>query len=300
MTKRAKTLSALLTALSVITLSACSSEEPVNIDSALTQDKTDAEAAVSTQESVVTTSEKIEETDENIPEETQPPLPEIPPDKRIPYEGAELDLSDAIEVNDDDAVYDFSYIRYSSDLYMDTNNYDLKDFPDTSLQNVEYIKVEKGQDISNGLKVKSAELILSSNIDYINRKTSEIALSSIELEGSVTWEGLLWFNGDDEPLFGDIVLFAPDPSKNSEIPIGIESVASLQHYGNDDFAFLMDSKSLSCGSIKNMNADIESALRESGCIRIRATFTNICLSCSTRASGYNHSHATISDVEILQ
>ena len=301
MTKRAKTLSALLTALSVMTLSACSSEEPVNIDPAITQDKTETEAAVSTQEPVVTTSEKIDETVENISEETQPPQTTIPTDKRIPYDGIELDISDAVEVNESgDAIFDFSYLRYSSDFYVDSNNHDMSNFTVPPLEDIEYIKVEKGQEISGGLKVKSAKMWLASYPDYISGKNSEIASSDIDLEGSVTWEGLLWFYGDDEPIIGDLVLFAPDPSKNSEIPIGIESKASMSFYSNDDFRFVMDSNSFFIDSIKEMDADVESALRENGCIRIRATFTNICLSCSTRASGYNHSHADMSDVEILK
>lgn len=299
MTKQAKTLSALLTALSIITLSACSSEEPGSIDPPITQAHTETEASVSTQEPVVTTSEKIDETDENISEETQPPQTTIPPDKRIPYEGIELDISDAAEVNEyGEAIYDFSYLRYSSNFYVDSNDHDMSNFTVPPLENIEYIKVEKGQEISGGLKVASAQLWLSSNPDF--NGNSEIVFSSIELEGSTAWEGLLWFYGDDEPIVGDTVFFAADPSKNSEIPIGIEAEAGMSFYSNDDFRFVMDSNDFSVASIKDLSADVESALRENGCIRIRATFTNICLSCSTRASGYNHSHADMSDVEILK
>lgn len=301
MTKRAKTLSALLTALSVITLSACSSEESVNIDLAMTTTEANtnnAETAAITYETTAAP-EDIDDPDEHIPADTQPSLPEIPPDKRIPYEGIELDISDAVEVNEyGDAIYDFSYLRYSSDFYVDSNDHDMSNFTVPPLENIEYIKVEKGQEISGGLKVASAQLWLSSNPDFSGN--SEIVSSSIELEGSATWEGLLWFYGDDEPIVGDTVFFAADPSKNSEIPIGIEAEAGMSFYSNDNFRFVMDSNDFSIASIKDLSADIQSALRETGCIRIRATFTNICLSCSTRASGYNHSHAAITDVEILQ
>lgn len=301
MTKRAKALSALLTALSIITLSACNSKESVNIDLAMTTTEANtnnAETATITYETTAAP-EDIDDPDEYIPADTQPSLPEIPPDKRIPYEDIELDISDAVEVNEyGDAIYDFSYLRYSSDFYVDSNDHDMSNFTVPPLENIEYIKVEKGQEISGGLKVASAQLWLSSNPDF--RGISEIVYSSIELEGNATWEGFLWFYGDDEPIVWDSVLFAADPSKNSEIPIGIESGASLLSYSNDDFAFIMDSNFFFVGSIKDMSADIENVLRESNCVRVRATLTNINLACSSRASGYNHSNATITDVEILQ
>lgn len=302
--KTYKTLLTLLTALSVTALSSCSTEEPIDIDLTFTKteaESTPAETTDSTYENTVTTSEQ---TEDFIPAETQPPQQTIPPDKRIPYEGLELSLSDAVEINEaNDAFYDFSYIRYGSNFYMDSKDFDLNDFSIPSLQNIEYIKVEKGQEISNGLKVTSAQLCLSSYPTYPNY-SSDIALSTIELEGSVTWEGFLWFYGDDEPIIGNAVLFAADPTKNDKIPIGIESGSESSSgplsYSNDDFAFIMDSNSFFVGSIKDMNAEVETVLRENNCVRVRATLTNINLSCSSRASGYNHSHATITDVEILQ
>lgn len=296
-TKTRKTLSALLTAFSVIALSSCSTEEPIDIDLTFTKteaETTPAETADSIYENTVTTSE---ETEALIPAETQPPQQTIPPDKRIPYEGLELSLSDAVEVNEyGDASYDFSYIRYGTNFYMDSNDFDLNDFSIPSLKNTEYIKVEKGQEISKGLKVTNAELWLGNN----SSGYSEIARSDIELEGSVTWEGFLWFYGDEEPIIGDAVLFAADPTKNDKIPIGIESGSGPLSYSNDDFAFIMDSNFFFVGSIKDMNADLENALRESNCVRVRATLTNMRLACLSRASGYNHSSATITDVEILQ
>lgn len=299
MSKKAKLPLAILMS-AVVFLSSCSTEEPEKpIDIDLTFTKTEAETSPTettdgTYEPAVTSSEQ---TEAFVPAETQPPQQTIPPDKRIPYEGLELLLSDAVEINDiNDALYDFSYIRYGTSFYMDSNDYNLNDFSIPSLQNIEYIKVEKGQEISNGLKVTSAEMCLSGG----NYGYSEVVSSDIILEGSVTWEGFLWFYGDDEPIVWDSVLFAADPTKNNEIPIGIESAPGILSYSNDHFAFVMDSNFFFVGSIKDMSADIENVLRESNCVRVRATLTNINLVCNSRASGYNHSNATITDVEILQ
>ena len=273
----------------VVFLSSCSTDEPID----LTFTETNlTEPAETIYEPTVTTSE---ETEAFVPAETQPPQQTTPPDKRIPYEGLEISLSDAVEINDiNDALYDFSYIRYGTSFYMDSNDHDLNDFPAHPLEDIEYIKVEKGQEISNGLKVTSAEMCLSDG-NY-----SEVVSSDIVLEGSVTWEGFLWFYGDDEPIVWDSVLFAADPTKNNEIPIGIESAPGVLSYSNDHFAFVMDSNFFFVGSIKDMSADIENVLRENNCVRVRATLTNINLACLSRASGYNHSNATITDVEILK
>ena len=218
-------------------------------------------------------------------------------------DGAEVKLTEATsQLNDYILHFDFAYMRYAQPVYSDTvanpDLYDFDNFAFTVDENAEvdtaYFKVVKGQTLDNGLTVKEASYEMSSDsLMYSDGFTT----TSVELEGEITLEGLLFCFFEEEYGFDqDDVIFYPNPASGT-VPL-IYSPNSNTKNGVDlysEFAFVCDSDFLRLGSVNEIGSS--DWFKDGSYVRVKATLENLQLYDSD-FMGVN-CYATLKNVEFL-
>lgn len=123
---------------------------------------------------------------------------------------------------------DFAFIRYAEPIFVSTlDDPDIVDFETFDIkgdiqQNIEpqWIKVQAGDILENGLKVVSAETRCWAGTDEDGNTTVQLSYGKIMTEGEMTFEGVLqYYNGSEYYGYGDYYIsFFPDSTKY-RIPI---------------------------------------------------------------------------------
>ena len=195
-------------------------------------------------------------------------------------DGTEVPLTDAVSNMWDVLFFDFAYIRYAEPIYSDTvSDPDLFDFesfefrtlPEEGLEQKPF-KVVEGDVLDNGMTVARANYAVAS------WDTEHAFENSVELEGELTLEGILFKFPEDEYMFDqDDVIFYPNPT-DSLVPTTFDSyfpfVASAVDL-HDEFAFINDGGRFSLGNVHELDVDIADWFEDSPYVKVRVTLDGI-------------------------
>lgn len=289
----------------VLTLSACGTNDNVQVENGGGSSSQNT-AGNAPEESGEETPEETPEDRpaENTPgEDVQALIEQFEVDSFTAPDGEEVKLTEATsQLNDYVLHFDFAYMRYAQPIYSDTvANPDLYDFENFEFTvdeyaevETEYFKVVKGQKLDNGLTVKEASYEMSSDsLKYSDGFTT----TSVELEGEITVEGLLFCFFEEEYGFDqDDVIFYPNPASGT-VPL-IYSPYSNTKNGVDlysEFAFVCDSDFLRLGSVNEIGSS--DWFKDGSYVRVKATLENLQLYDSD-FMGVN-CYATLKNVEFL-
>ena len=218
-------------------------------------------------------------------------------------DGVEVKLTEATsQLNDYILHFDFAYMRYAEPVYSDTianpDLYDFENFAFTVDENAQVeakpFKVVKGQTLDNGLTVKEASYEVSSDsLMYSDGFTT----TSVELEGEITLEGILFCFFEEEYGFDqDDVIFYPNPASGT-VPMIYSPYLNTKN-GVDlysEFAFVCDSDFLRLGSVNEIGSS--DWFKDGSYVRVKATLENLQLH-NSDFMGVN-CYATLKNVEFL-
>ena len=306
MMKKYAVLAALLAA--ALCLSACGTEDKSLIENGVeTFSQTTAENAPE---------ENSEENSENEPEESEGEpednsgdeigdgmsieevIAAFPEDSFTAPDGTEVKLTEAVSALWENLCFDFGYIRYAQPVYSDTTTnpelYDFENFEFAADVNFPVeatpIRVEKGQVLDNGMTVKDASYMIS--------PPNYVMMNTVELEGEITLEGLLFCFFEEEYGFDqDEVIFYPDPTSGT-VPLIFYSdypytKSEVDLYG--EFAFVCDCDIYRLGSIDEVGSS--DWFKDGSYVRAEVTIENLML--EHNDSFGVKSRAEIKSIELL-
>ena len=269
------TAAALLLA-AVLTLSACGAGDNIQVENG------GGTPSGSNSENAPNESDGDNQQTENTPGEDVLALIErFDSDSFIGPDGAEVKLTEATsQINDYKLHFDFAYMRYAEPIYSDTVEnpglYDFEKYEFTVDENAEIeaapFKVVKGQTLDNGLTVKEVSYEVSpESMMYSNGFTT----TSVELEGEITMEGLLFCYFEVEYGFDqDEVIFYPDPT-SAVVPLiydpYLHTKSGVDLYS--EFAFVCDSDILSLGNINEVGDS--DWFKDGSYVRAKVTLENL-------------------------
>lgn len=219
-------------------------------------------------------------------------------------DGMEIMLTEAVsQTNNYNLCFDFGYIRYAEPIYSDTDidpglydfeNYEFTAEP-TAPEDVEYFRVEKGQVLDNGLTVKDASYIMG---------PWGFARNSVELEGEITLEGILFCFFEIEYRYDwDDLIFYPNPTGvavpdiycYSPVPTASEVYLTRDVDLDNEFAFICDGIDFRLGNINEVG-DID-WFKDRSLVKAKVTLENLKLEYVADAGSF--AYATIKNVELL-
>ena len=299
-----------------LTLSACGTEDKLQVENGGTPSESSSGNAPEESSGDNAEKEPEESSGENSGEITEEQPPEVTLDEDvlalinqfeadsfIGPDGAEVKLTEATsQLNDYILHFDFAYMRYAEPVYSDTISnpdlYDFENFAFTIDENAEVeakpFKVVKGQVLDNGLTVKEVSYELSQDsLMYENSFTT----TSVELEGEITLEGLLFCYFEEEYGFDqNEVIFYPNPASGT-VPLifdpYLHTKSGVDLYS--EFAFVCDSDVLRLGSIDDIGSP--EWFKDGAYVRVKATLENLQLNASDFIG--TRCFATLKNVEFL-
>lgn len=224
--------------------------------------------------------------------ENSEPLPENNfPESFTGYLGETLHGADASEQFGRNVMFDnFTYLRWATPVFDNTlknpdlinwDTYDMPQYDDILKQkDPKWFSVKPGDVLENGLVVKSASCSFREANFYDGRKFVIQSKSEVVFENTLTLNGVLYCNPEEDMYIGNGELFFfPDSTANSNIPVinrhEKAGEYSLNEYIFSNAAFVCDGIYYRVGDIETIAVDLSGIVKRGEVSEVRVTLDNI-------------------------